>query len=200
MIQVCAHFPRLTHLQNYTGSDNEEEREYPSPPSLSSSISSSSDEDLHPIAVIHTAANSSDAEDIHGLPYVQLDSDYTNSLCWSNDPGQLSLQTYFDPDKPNLSSDFNVPGLSPILREYGGRHRFILKGSKGRFYVWNEWSGRLFWVRHKEIEELDSLEDKVNFVLCRLGGLEVEPVFHTYHPADDPKLPEMRETLPKHRI
>jgi hypothetical protein len=45
--------------------------------------------------------------------------------------------------------------------------------SKDRFYVWSECDGPLYWVRHAEIEELASVEDKVDFILGGLGCLEV---------------------------
>jgi hypothetical protein len=68
-----------------------------------------------------------------------------------------------------------------------------------RFYVWKEWDGRLLWVRHVEMEELDDLQEKVEFVLYGLGCLEVEPVYRTKHPADDPNLETLRNTFPKRR-
>jgi hypothetical protein len=56
-------------------------------------------------------------------------------------------------------------------------------------------------VRHAEIEALESMEDKVDFILCGLGALEVEPVYRNMrHPADDPELASVRETYPKYRI
>jgi hypothetical protein len=71
---------------------------------------------------------------------------------------------------------------------------------KNHLYVWDEWDGRLFWARDKEIDELDTLEDEVLFVVGGLGCLEVEPVCRTHHPADDPDLARIRETFPKYRI
>ena len=134
------------------------------------------------------------------MPYVPLDSDYAHSVSWSNDPGHLALQTYFNPNKPNLGGDFLVHGLRPILREDEEPYRFILKDNKDRYYVWNEFDGRLFWVRHAELEEMTGLEDKVDFVLCGLGALEVEPVYRDKHPAEDPELATIRATFPKYRI
>jgi hypothetical protein len=90
--------------------------------------------------------------------------------------------------------------LRPILGEDGGRERFILTDKKDRFYVWDEWDGRLLWVRHVELEELETLEEKVDFVLDGLGCFEVEPVYRTKHPTDNPDLETLRNTYPKHRI
>jgi hypothetical protein len=72
--------------------------------------------------------------------------------------------------------------------------------SKDRFYVWRECDGPLYWVRHAEIEELASVEDKVDFILGGLGCLEVEPVCRSKHPADGPDLKTLREIFPKYRI
>jgi hypothetical protein len=110
------------------------------------------------------------------------------------------LPTYFDPDKPNLASDFQVPGLLPILREEGGFDRFILTDAKKRFYVLDEWDGRLFWVRHKEIEYFSIIEEQVDFVIGGLGGLEVEPVSCTRHPAESSNLETLRRSRPRYLL
>jgi hypothetical protein len=171
-----------------------------SPSSSPSSSTSSPDMDTeHPVLVVHKDGPS-DAQKDKALPYVQLDTDFAASLCWSNDPGQLALQTYFNPEKPSLGGDFQVDGLHPILLEDRGRGRFILMDSKDRFYVWSECDGPLYWVRHAEIEELASVEDKVDFILGGLGCLEVEPVCRSKHPADGPDLKTLREIFPKYRI
>jgi hypothetical protein len=67
-----------------------------------------------------------------------------------------------------------------------------------RFYVWSECDGPLYWVRRVEIEELATLQDKVEFILGGLGGLEVELVYRTKHPAEDPELNTLTETFPKY--
>lgn len=38
-----------------------------------------------------------------GIPYVQLDPDYMKDLCWSNDPNDLYLEVYFNPNKLNFA-------------------------------------------------------------------------------------------------
>jgi hypothetical protein len=55
-------------------------------------------------------------------------------LCWSNDPGDLAISTYFDPRKLNSGSNFLVVSLCPILREDDKRDKFILTDDKNRFY------------------------------------------------------------------
>jgi len=71
-----------------------------------------------------------------------------------------------------------------VLREKRGPHRFILVDSKDRFYMYEEWDGFLYWVKSKELEELVTYQEKVNWILCELGDLETEPVFQDRHPAD----------------
>jgi len=110
------------------------------------------------------------------------------------------LETYFLPTPPNLATDYNIKGLKPILRENDGFYRFILTDKQSRLYVWDE-DGYLFWVKDEELESLMSVEEKVDFVLCGLGCLEVEPVYRDYHPAEDyANLKEMREKVSRYRI
>ncbi|KAF2833279.1 hypothetical protein CC86DRAFT_399911 [Ophiobolus disseminans] len=169
--------------------------------SPSSSTSSSAVEDDHAVLVAKKADGlSCSTQNDNDLLCVPLEDDFVDSLCWSNDPGHLALETYFDPKKPSLAGDFQVDGLRPVIREDHDRHRFILMDNKNRFYVWTEWDGRLFWVRHAEIEHLTTVEEKVEFILGTLGYLEVEPVYHTKHPADDPELETIRKAFPKYRI
>jgi len=93
-----------------------------------------------------------------------------------------------------------VDDLRPILREDDGRERFILTDKQRRCYVWDEWDGCLLWVRHVELETLETWEEKVDFILGGLDCLEVEPVYRDKHPADDPDLEKLRNTFPQHRI
>ena len=44
--------------------------------------------------------------------YLPLDPDFTAQLAWTDDPRNLSIGTYFDPDKEvNLEREFNIKGL-----------------------------------------------------------------------------------------
>jgi len=70
------------------------------------------------------------------------------------------MNTYFRPETPNLSSDFIVDGLRPVLRELEATERFILKDSQNRFYLWDEWDGRLFWVSDPDVNELPTLRKR----------------------------------------
>lgn len=50
--------------------------------------------------------DTSDIATYDGLPYVRLNEDYNHLLCWSNDPKQLYLATYFNPNhQMNLSNE-----------------------------------------------------------------------------------------------
>jgi hypothetical protein len=67
-------------------------------------------------------------------------------------------------------------------------------------YIWDE-DGYLTWVKDEEFESITSMEDKVEFVLCRLGCLEVEPAHRDHHPAEDiNNLKEIRERISRFRI
>lgn len=148
----------------------------------------------------HNVYNDPDVVLYYGLPYVRLDPEYARTLCWSNNPDDLALQTYFNPEEPNLDTNYNIQGLVPVLREDEGLYRFVLKDKKGRFYIWDE-DGHLLWVKSKKIEELASNEDKIEFVICSLGCLDVEPVYRDYHPAEDyVNLEEMRAKRSKYRL
>lgn len=72
------------------------------------------------------------------FPYVRLGEDYVQSVCWFNNPGNLGLETYFNPMAPSLQKDFNLKSLKPVLQENEGSYRFLLKYEKDRFYVWDE--------------------------------------------------------------
>jgi hypothetical protein len=70
------------------------------------------------------------------LRYVKLDPGYTQSLTSSNEPRDLDLYGAFGEDKPNLSSDFNVKGLRPILKEKEG-DMYMLRDASGLYYLWD---------------------------------------------------------------
>jgi hypothetical protein len=192
-IYVCADAQLLTHSKSSTISDNKETQNDHDPPCVSLLTSLAKDDEAHPVLVIHTPAGSSDTEYRHPLPYVGLSADFMYWTLWSNDPSHLSLQTYFNPKKPNLAKDFNVPSLHPILREDGGHDNFILTDDKDRIYVRNEMDGRLFWVRHKEIEELESVEDKVDFVICAPVHLDALRWSPCMIPITQPKTPSWQK-------
>jgi len=78
------------------------------PPSLETS-SAESDRALVPTGKITTSTYP------QALCYVKLDPFYAQSLTWSNEPRDLDLYGAFDEEEPNLSIDFNVQGLRPIL-------------------------------------------------------------------------------------
>ncbi|KAF2034917.1 hypothetical protein EK21DRAFT_55514, partial [Setomelanomma holmii] len=67
----------------------------------------------------------------------------TQDLCWSIDPGDLALETYFGPKKLHLDGEFKVSDLKPVLREKGSPYRFMLKDEKDRWCMYDERNGYL---------------------------------------------------------
>lgn len=49
----------------------------------------------------------------------------------------MYLDTYFDPAKINLGSEFGIKGLKPVLRNTLD-DTFLLKDDENYFYLWNE--------------------------------------------------------------
>lgn len=72
---------------------------------------------------------------------------------WTNDAMELELTTYFDPNKPNLATDFGLDSLRPVIRDTEG-DIFLLQDGSGRFYEWNSWSGEMWWLQ----EAIDTQE------------------------------------------
>jgi hypothetical protein len=68
--------------------------------------------------------------DTHDTRFIKLDPKFTKKLTWSNDLRELDLYGAFKEGKPNLSSDFNVPGLRPILKEKHGDELWILQDTQ----------------------------------------------------------------------
>jgi hypothetical protein len=85
-------------------------------------------------------------------------------LCWSNDPDDLCLETYFDMSKPNVPDDYGVPGLKPVVRETG-KDRFILPDVKERFYLPDAWDWELLGVPDKWMEGFESTEKIVENII-----------------------------------
>jgi hypothetical protein len=153
-----------------------------------------------PAAACDERSGTNDCESHDHISHVQLSPGFTEDLCWSNGPNDLALQTYFNRDGPNLGGDFNVQGLQPVLRECRGMHRFIMKDLKDRFYIWDEWDGRLFWIKDAELENLANIEEKLEWILCELGGLEVEVIYRDCHPAGQPNLGTIGEEISRYGI
>jgi hypothetical protein len=119
--------------------------------------------------------------------YLPLDSDFTDYLAWTNDPDDLAIETYFDPDKEiNLGRMFNIPGLRPVLKEEDVPDNFILTDDEQRWYLFDEYRRRLLWVKNEELDELEFDEEKADFILCGCGILETEAVYMDFHPANKP--------------
>lgn len=104
-------------------------------------------------------------------PYIALDPNFTKWLCWSNDPADLSLNVYFDLEEPNLSTDFKVDGLRPVVKE-NDSDTFILQDAKGRFYFWEVWDGHLLRVKDIWTKGLDSNEKIVENLIIYQSFVE----------------------------
>lgn len=91
---------------------------------------------------------------------------YTCYHTWTNEPRDLDLYGDFSAKEPNLSTDFNVPGLKPIIKESDG-DMFLLTDSGGKLYVWDPWDGHLLKLedRWTNREGMKKMEDKVDNVL-----------------------------------
>jgi hypothetical protein len=80
--------------------------------------------------------------------YVKLKPEYTRYLTWSNDPRDFDLNVHFSQDPPNLSSDFKVNSLRPIIREPPeDGDTILMKDAKGTYYMWDERDGHLLRVK-----------------------------------------------------
>ncbi|KAJ4367451.1 hypothetical protein N0V83_007034 [Neocucurbitaria cava] len=110
-----------------------------------------------------------DVQFYHGLPYIQLSDEYNKRLCWSNNPIDLKLPTYFNPNQElSLAKDFNVQGLCPVLTEKDDCEVFILRDAKCRYYLWDEWDGHLLRFQKKWVEGFPSKEKMIMNLICNL--------------------------------
>jgi hypothetical protein len=112
------------------------------------------------------------------MRFIKLDPMFTKKLTWSNDPRELDLYGAFKEGKPNLSSDFNVPGLRPILKEKHGDELWILQDTYGVYYLWYMWEGHLTRITEEYTQgpELSSVEDVIHNILCNLSWVEDDAV------------------------
>lgn len=90
---------------------------------------------------------------------------------WTNDAAKLDLSTYFDPNKPNISTDFGVDGLQPVVRDTEGG-LFLLQDSGSRFYRWSIWEGLLL-----RLIDLNSLAAAVEAIMRDSGTLRMSLVW-----------------------
>lgn len=102
--------------------------------------------------------------------YIKLDSGYTQYATWSNDPRDLDLYRAFRAEGPNLSTDFNVDGLKPILRKKD-RELYLMKDAKDMYYLWNLWDGHLLKVSSEFATE-DNLDEDDGDTTDGLKGVE----------------------------
>jgi hypothetical protein len=151
----------FTHLKTH---DLRNQTRYDSCSENSSTCpSESSDQDVNFVTLVHLDPD----KDVSSLPYVPLDPEFMKYMCWSNHPNDLELAVYFNKLTPNLSTDYNVEGLKPVVKEKRS-YRFILRDAKQRYYLWDKWDGRLLRVPIVYIEGPESTEEIVeNIVVYR---------------------------------
>jgi hypothetical protein len=119
-------------------------------------------------------ATHSDIAD-NSLPYVPLSPKFMDYLCWSNDPDDMYLETYFDKSKPNLSNDYEVVDLKPVVKEIS-KDRFILRDPRERFYLWDAWDCELLRVPDKYTKGFVSTEEIVDNIIMYKSYIEEEGI------------------------
>jgi len=107
--------------------------------------------------------------------YLELDAGFTQYLTWSNNPQNLDLYGAFSKDEPNLSSDYNIKDLRPILKEEDG-DKCLLENTEGSYYLWDLWAGVLLKVAEKWTidDDLDTEEEVVENVPCSMFWVIIE--------------------------
>jgi len=63
-------------------------------------------------------------------------------------------------------------------------YRFVLVDDKHPYYLYEEWGGFLNWVKSRELDYVDTDLEKIDYITCAIGNLNLEPVFRGDHPAD----------------
>lgn len=69
--------------------------------------------------------------------------DLPKHCTWTNEAARLALTTYFDPTLPNLSSDFGLNSLQPVIRDTED-DVFLLQDGEGKFYQWRMPDGEIW--------------------------------------------------------
>ncbi|KAJ5356236.1 hypothetical protein N7517_010845 [Penicillium concentricum] len=84
---------------------------------------------------------------------VPVKVDLPANSTWTSEATHLELSTYFDPQKPNISRDFGLDGLQPIIRDTES-DIFLLQDASRNFYQWSSWDGDMWHlVDLKDIQE-----------------------------------------------
>lgn len=94
--------------------------------------------------------------------FVDLGTQAPKGYCWSNDPGEMDLETYFNPAKPNIGDAFALDGLRPVLKDLDSE-TYLLTDRQNKFYLWAADDGRMF--KYKDELELTTMEKAVHEVL-----------------------------------
>lgn len=110
--------------------------------------------------------NGKSASAAHDARYIKLSASYTWDHTWSNDPDDLDLYGAFGADIPNLSNDFKIRGLKPIIKD-GKTDLFLLIDADNIYYLWDIWDSHLLQVPDEWTsgENLQEIEDKVETII-----------------------------------
>ncbi|KAI1177885.1 hypothetical protein F4777DRAFT_168395 [Nemania sp. FL0916] len=98
------------------------------------------------------------------------------SSAWTNDPTQLDLDIWFDPQKPNIGNQYGIRNLRPVIKEPEFED-YLLMDANGRFYTWNPNNGVLFRVKQHPLEPKDAAVLMMN----GFGDQDVEQMFNMAH-------------------
>jgi hypothetical protein len=98
--------------------------------------------------------------------------DLPRHCTWTNEATQLELTTYFDPNKPNLSNDFGINGLQPVIRDTES-DVFLLQDGSGNFYQWSSWGGEMW-----RLEDCTKVQEAVQAIMRDSGILKKAPVWN----------------------
>ncbi|KAI2789270.1 hypothetical protein POX_e07300 [Penicillium oxalicum] len=91
---------------------------------------------------------------------------------WTNESGHLELSTFFDPSKPNLSRDFGIDGLQPVIRAMG-HDTFLLRDASGNFYQWSISDGAMW-----QLLGLEDLDEAVHSIMRDSGILSKTQIWN----------------------
>ncbi|KAI0438390.1 hypothetical protein F4803DRAFT_535035 [Xylaria telfairii] len=95
-------------------------------------------------------------------PYLDLhDPFYLGGSSWTNDPEQLDLDIWFDPQKPNLGDQFGISELRPVIKQ-PKYEQYLLVDMKNQFYTWNPNEGPLYRVKEQPLEPKDAARMMTN--------------------------------------
>jgi hypothetical protein len=82
------------------------------------------------------------------------------------------LSTYFDHQKPNISRDFGLDGLQPVIRETES-DIFLLQDASGNYYQWSSWGGDMW-----RLVDLTDVQEAAHAIMRDSGILRKTQVWN----------------------